>query len=69
MHLESISRMQEQLVGMGSGLMDIDLTTIILGSLPKLYHPLINTMTMSAMHTKITLEPAQVIESVLDEFE
>jgi len=61
--------MQEQLIEMGSRLTDIDLTTIILGSLPKSYRPLINAMTMSATHAKITLEPAQVIESLLDEFE
>ena len=69
MHLESISRMQEQLIGMGSGLKDIDLTTVILSSLLKLYHPLINAMTMSGMHVKITLEPSQVIKNLLDEFE
>ena len=61
--------MQEQLIEMGSRLTDIDLTTIILGSLPKLYCPLINAMMISAMHAKISLEPAQVIESLLDEFE
>jgi len=36
-HLESLSRMQEQLDGMGGGLTDTDLITVILGSLPKLY--------------------------------
>jgi len=62
MHLESLSKMQEQLTGMGAGLTDTDLNTIILGSLPKLYHPLINAMTMSAAHAKVSLEPAKIIE-------
>jgi len=68
-HLESLSRMQEQLDGMGGRLTDTDLITVILGSLPKSYRPLINAITMSAMHTKVTLEPAKVIESLLDEFD
>jgi len=61
--------MQEQLTGMGGRLTDTDLITVILGSLPKLYQPLINIITMSAMHAKIALEPAKVIKSLLDEFE
>jgi len=61
--------MQEQLDGMGGGLTDTDLITIILGSLPKSYQPLINAITMSAMHAKITLEPTKVIESLLDKFD
>ena len=69
MHLESLSRMQEQLAGMGSRLMDTDLITVILGSLPKSYCPLINAITMSAMHTNVTLKPAKVIESLLNDFE
>jgi len=67
-HLESLSRMQEQLTRMGGGLTDTDLITVILSSLPRSYQPLINAITMSAMHAKITLEPNKVIESLLDEF-
>src|SRR5882724_2485434 len=44
MHLETLVRMQEQLAGMGAGLPDTDLITVILGSLPKLYWPLINAV-------------------------
>ena len=68
-HLESLSRMQEQLARMGSGLTDMDLITVILSSLPKSYCLLINVITMSAMHAKVTLKPTKVIESLIDEFE
>jgi len=36
-HLETLLRMQEQLTGMGAALTDLDLVTVILGSLPKTY--------------------------------
>jgi len=65
-HLESLSRMQEQLSRMGGGLMDTDMITVILGSLPKSYCPLINTIMMSAMHVKVTPKPTKVIESLLN---
>ena len=37
MHLETLTRIQEQLTGMGVGLPDTDLITVIHGSLPKLH--------------------------------
>ena len=37
-HLESLSRLQEQLTNMGGRLMDTNLITVILGSLLKSYH-------------------------------
>jgi len=61
--------MQEQLTGMGGRLTDTDLITAFLGSPPKPYWLLINAITMSEMHVKITLKPAKVIESLLNEFE
>jgi len=39
MHLETLTRIQEQLTGMGVGLPDTGLIMVILGSLPKLYQP------------------------------
>jgi len=68
MHLETLARMQEQLVGMGAGLPDTDLVTIILISLPKSYRPLINAISLPATHAKVSLIPEKVIESLLDEF-
>ena len=68
-HLESLMKMHEQLASMNAALTDDDLVTIILGSLPKSYRPLINTITMSAMHVKATLEPDQVVETLIDKFE
>ena len=69
MHLETLMRTQEQLAGMNAALTDDDLVTVILGSLPKSYWPLINTITMSAMHAKAKLEPDQSVSMLIDEFE
>jgi len=69
MHLETLLRMQEQLTRMGVALTDLDLVTVILGSLPKSYQLLINAITMSATHAKIDLEPVKVVDSLLDVFE
>ena len=56
-HLESLMQMQEQLKGMAARLADADLVMVILGSLPKSYRSLINTITMSATHLKVDLKP------------
>jgi len=61
--------MQEQLAGMGVGLTDLDLVMVILGSLPKSYCPLINAISMSSAHAKVTLKPGKVVESLINEFE
>jgi gag-polypeptide of LTR copia-type/Zinc knuckle len=68
-HLESLMRMHGQLAGMNVALTDDDLVTIILGSLPKSYRPLINAITMSVAHAKAKLEPDQVVGTLIDEFE
>src|SRR5882724_11314806 len=69
MHLESLMQMQEQLIGMTVGLADADLIIVILSSLPKSYCPLINAITMSSAHTKVNLNPDNVVENLWDEFE
>jgi len=69
MHLETLMGMQEQLVGMDAGLPDTDFIMVILGSLLKSYQPLINAISMSEIHAKISLMPDTVVESLLDEFE
>src|SRR5882724_6730278 len=68
-HLKSLLPMQEQLAGMGVGLTNLDLVNVILGSLLKSYRPLINAISMSSAHAKVTLKPGKVIESLIDEFE
>ena len=68
-HLETLAKMQEQLAGMDAGLDGTDLVTVILGSLLKLYQPLINAISMSATHEQVTLVPNKVIDSLLDKFE
>ena len=69
MHLETLMRTQEQLAGMNTALTDNDLVTVILGSLPKSYRPLINAITMSAAHAKAKLEPNQIVSTLIDKFE
>jgi len=49
---------------MGAGLADPDLITIVLGSLLKSYFPLINVITMSAMHAKASLNPFEAIPNI-----
>jgi gag-polypeptide of LTR copia-type/Zinc knuckle len=68
-HLESLMSMQEQLAGMNGAFTNDDLVTIILGLLPKSYRPLINAITMSAAHSKATLEPDQIVSTLVDKFE
>ena len=60
--------MQEQLASMNITLTNDNLVNIILSSLPKIYC-LINVITMSAMHAKVNLEPDQVIQMLINEFE
>ena len=68
-HLETVMSTQKQLAGMNAALTDDDLVTIILSSLPKSYHSLINAITMSATHAKVQLEPDHVVGTLIDEFE
>ena len=53
---------------MNAALTDNDLVTVILGSLPKSYRPLINATTMSMTHAKAKLEPEQIVSMLIDEF-
>jgi gag-polypeptide of LTR copia-type len=68
-HLETLIRMQEQLAEMNPALTNNNLVTIILSSLPKSYHSLINAITMSVVHAKAKLEPDQVVSMLIDKFE
>jgi hypothetical protein len=68
-HLEALAKMQEQLASMDAGLSKTEFVTVILGSLPKSYRPVINSMSMSASFAKVQLEPDTVISNLIDEFE
>jgi len=67
MHLET--QMQGQLAWMCVGLPDTDHVMVILGSLLKSYWPLINAILMSVTHSKVSLIPEKVIESLLDKLD
>jgi hypothetical protein len=68
-HLEALAKMQKQLASMDAGLSKTEFVTVILSSLPKSYHPVINSMSMSASFAKVQLEPDTVISNLIDEFE
>ena len=67
-HLETMLQIQEQLEGMGNGLKDDELTTVILGSLPKSYRPIINVISLSAKHAQLKLKPSIIVDSLFEEF-
>ena len=56
-HMETLSSMYEQLKGMGKKIEDGDFTTLILASLPKGYHPLINTIFLQNCTSTTPLKP------------
>lgn len=68
-HLEAMMLLQEQLIGMEEGLPDKEFITVILGSLPKSYRPLINAILLLAKHAQVKLEPDAIVGSLLEEFE
>ena len=61
--------MYEQLKGMGKNIEDGDFMTLILPSLPKGYHPLINTISLQNCTSMIPLKPQVIIETILEEFD
>ena len=56
-HMETLSSMYEQLKGMGEKIEDSDFTTLILASLPKGYHPLINAISLQNHASPAPLQP------------
>jgi hypothetical protein len=62
-------KLQAQLEGMGAGLPDDELVTVILGSLPKSYRPLVSMISMSAKMTKSPLEPTGVVDALCEEYD
>ena len=68
-HLETMMQLQERLAGMEDGLSDREFITVILGSLPKSYRPLINAISLSVRHAQVELDLSAVVGSLLEEFE
>ena len=66
--METLSSMYEQLRGMGEKIEDSNFTTLILASLPKGYHSLINTISLQNHASPAPLQPQVVMESILEEF-
>ena len=56
-HMETLSLMYEQLKGMGEKIEDGDFMMLILASLPKGYHPLINTISPQNHASTTPLKP------------
>ena len=68
-HIYSLSMMYEQLKGMGETITNGDFTTLILGSLPKTYRSLINTISLQNCTSATPLKPKIIMESILEEFD
>jgi hypothetical protein len=68
-HLEELMKLQAQLQGMGAGLPDDELVTVILGSLPKSYQPLVSMISMSTKMMKSPLEPMSVIDALCEKYD
>jgi hypothetical protein len=68
-HLDELMKMYAQLEGMGTGIFDEELVMIILGSLPKSYWPFISTISMSAKMSKTPLEPTNIVETLIEEYD
>ena len=67
-HLQLLNTMYQQLKGMGEEINDGNFTTLILTSLPKFNHPLINTILLHNCASSQPLKPSTIIELTLDEF-
>jgi hypothetical protein len=68
-HVHTLNAMYENLKGMGEWISDADFTTVILGSLPKSYRPLINTISLQSRATPTAVSPQIVMETILEEFD
>ena len=56
-HMETLNTMYEQLKGMGEKIENSDFMTLILASLPKGYHPLINMIPLQNCTSTTPLKP------------
>ena len=68
-HIHLLSMMYKQLKGMGETITNGDFTTLILGSLLKTYHSLINTISLQNRTSTVPLKLKIIMELILEEFD
>ena len=68
-HLTEMAKLRGELAAMGSEVKDADFTVMVIGSLPPSYRPLLSSITGAAKVTKIDLNPNDVVQAILDEYE
>ncbi len=68
-HLTEMGKLRGDLAAMGAEVKDPDFTAIVIGSLPLSYRPLLSSLVGVSKVTKADLNPNDVIQSVLEEYE
>ena len=61
--------MQEELASLGAALSEQDFIAIILGSLPKSYDQFLSAITATASILKQDLDPEDLIQTIIDEYD
>jgi hypothetical protein len=67
-HFAELLRLRESPTSMGVVINDIDFHTIILGSLPELYQPLLSSISAAAKITKMPLTSYELISIITEEY-
>ena len=68
-HLTEMSKLREELAGMGTAIADNDFAAVIIGSLPSSFRPLLSSLTAVSSLSKATLNPNELIRYILEEYE
>ncbi|KAL0952924.1 hypothetical protein HGRIS_014936 [Hohenbuehelia grisea] len=66
-HIAEMTRMQELLAGMGTKMEDDEFTTILIGSLPQSYRPVVSTILTASRIMRTTLDSATLIGQLYEE--
>ncbi|OAX31145.1 hypothetical protein K503DRAFT_672040, partial [Rhizopogon vinicolor AM-OR11-026] len=62
-------QLHESLAGMGTMIEDCDFYTIILGSLPETYRPLVSSINAAAKIAQKPLTPHELLNVITEEYE
>src|SRR5882757_11246195 len=68
-HFSEQLRLRESLAGMGTMIEDRDFYTIILGSLPETYRPLVSSINAAAKIAQKPLTPHELLNVITEEYE
>src|SRR5271163_4486754 len=68
-HFNNIRTMQEELASLEAALSKEDFSAIILGLLPRTYNQFLSAVTATASVLKRELEPLDLIQTIIDEYD